>query len=179
MIAMALVCNPRLLIADEPTTALDVTIQAQILDLLRQLKSRYNMSILLITHDMGVAAEMADRVVVLYAGKVLEEGSVEQIFDDPHHPYTIGLLASIPGLEGERRARLHTIGGNIPNMTQSPGGCRFHPRCSFATDRCRSEEPPLKEIHSRYVACWHAEQVTAARAAAALLSVDGEEANHL
>jgi peptide/nickel transport system ATP-binding protein len=136
MIAMALVCQPKLLIADEPTTALDVTIQAQILDLLRQLKSRYNMSILLITHDMGVAAEMADRVIVLYAGKVMEEGTVEQIFDDPHHPYTVGLLASIPGLEGERGTHLHTIGGSIPNLTHLPGGCRFHPRCSFATEQC-------------------------------------------
>ena len=163
MIAMALVCQPKLLIADEPTTALDVTIQAQILDLLRQLKAEYNMSILLITHDMGVAAEMADRVVVLYAGKVMEEGTVEQIFDDPHHPYTIGLLASIPGLEGERGTRLHTIGGSIPNLTRLPGGCRFHPRCTFATEQCRREEPLLRHVNGHSVACWQAEQVTATR----------------
>jgi oligopeptide/dipeptide ABC transporter ATP-binding protein len=161
MIAMALVCNPKLLIADEPTTALDVTIQAQLLDLLRQLKSRYNMSLLLITHDMGVTAEMADRVVVLYAGKIMEEGTVEQIFNDPHHPYTIGLLASIPGLEGERGTRLHTIGGNIPALTHLPGGCRFHPRCSFATEQCQHQEPSLRELNGRSVACWQAEKVVA------------------
>ncbi|HEY4388374.1 MAG TPA: ABC transporter ATP-binding protein, partial [Ktedonobacteraceae bacterium] len=161
MIAMALVCNPKLLIADEPTTALDVTIQAQLLDLLRQLQSQSNMAILLITHDMGVTAEMADRVVVLYAGKIMEEGMVEQIFDHPHHPYTIGLLASIPGLEGERGTRLHTIGGSIPALTDLPGGCRFHPRCSFATERCQREEPSLRTVNGRNVACWRAEEVAA------------------
>ncbi len=162
MIAMAIVCNPRLLIADEPTTALDVTIQAQILGLLRELKLRNNMSLLLITHDMGVAAEMADRVVVLYAGKVMEEGAVEDIFDHPRHPYTIALLASIPGVEGEREARLHTIAGSIPNLTQVFRGCRFHPRCSFTTDRCRTEEPPMLARNSHHAACWNMDEVEAA-----------------
>jgi oligopeptide/dipeptide ABC transporter ATP-binding protein len=161
MIAMALACNPQLLIADEPTTALDVTIQAQILDLLRQLKSTYHMSLLLITHDMGVAAEIADRVVVMYAGKVVEEGSVQHLFKTPHHPYTIGLMASIPSLDGDRQERLYTIGGSIPSLAHLPGGCRFHPRCSFATDRCRGEEPPLRKINDGAVACWHAEEVVA------------------
>jgi oligopeptide/dipeptide ABC transporter ATP-binding protein len=161
MIAMALACNPQLLIADEPTTALDVTIQAQILDLLRQLKSTYHMSLLLITHDMGVAAEIADRVVVMYAGKVVEEGTVQHLFKTPHHPYTIGLMASIPSLDGDRQERLYTIGGSIPSLAHLPGGCRFHPRCSFATDDCRSEEPPLRKINAGAVACWHAEEVAA------------------
>jgi len=162
MIAIALACNPRLIIADEPTTALDVTIQAQILDLLRKLKQEFNMSILLITHDMGVAAEMADRIVVMYAGKVVEEGTVYQIFDQPHHPYTAGLLASIPGLEGERGGRLHTIKGSIPNIANLPKGCRFHPRCEFATEACRTQEPPMRVLDGRRVACWHVEDVVAA-----------------
>jgi peptide/nickel transport system ATP-binding protein len=161
MIAMALACNPRLLIADEPTTALDVTIQAQILDLVRQLKKEFGMSILLITHDMGVAAEMADHIVVMYAGKVVEYGTVFQLFDQPHHPYTIGLLASIPGLEGERGGHLHTIKGNIPSVTKLPGGCRFHPRCPFATEECTKAEPPLQNFGGQMVACWHAEKVAA------------------
>lgn len=161
MIAMALACNPKLLIADEPTTALDVTIQAQILDLLRDLKQRFHMAILLITHDMGVAAEMADRVVVMYAGRVMEEGGVNDIFDLPEHPYTQGLLASIPGLEGERGGRLHSIEGSIPSLAHLPSGCRFHPRCPFATQQCQQEEPLLREVRGHRVACWHAEQVAA------------------
>ncbi|MGE5676100.1 MAG: ABC transporter ATP-binding protein [Mycobacterium leprae] len=161
MIAIALACNPKLLIADEPTTALDVTIQAQILDLLRELKSKLKMSILLITHDMGVAAEMADRVVVMYAGKVVEEGTVEQLFDQPHHPYTAGLLASIPGLEGDRSGKLHTIPGSIPNVANLPKGCRFNPRCPFATEECRTAEPPLREVNGRLVACYHSEKLVA------------------
>jgi oligopeptide/dipeptide ABC transporter ATP-binding protein len=165
MIAMALACNPQLLIADEPTTALDVTIQQQILELLRELKATYHMAILLITHDMGVAAEIADRVVVMYAGKVMEEGTAQALFTTPRHPYTIGLMASIPGLEGERRTRLHTIGGSIPRLDHLPSGCRFHPRCTFATDRCRREDPPLRQIGQISVACWHAERVAEMRAA--------------
>lgn len=159
MIAMALACNPRLLIADEPTTALDVTIQAQILDLLRHLKAELNMSILLITHDMGIAAEMADRVVVMYAGKVAEEARVNQLFDQPLHPYTAGLLASIPGLEGERGGRLHTIQGSIPNIARMPSGCRFHPRCPYATPDCRMREPDLRAVNGRHAACWYAEEI--------------------
>lgn len=159
MIAMALACNPRLLIADEPTTALDVTIQAQVLDLLRRLKQEFNMAIMLITHDMGVAAEMADRIIVMYAGRVVEEATTLQIFDQPHHPYTAGLLASIPGLEGERGGRLHTIPGSIPNIVNLPQGCRFHPRCPYATEECRKTEPPLRGVNGRNVACWHSEKI--------------------
>jgi peptide/nickel transport system ATP-binding protein len=161
-IAMALVCRPELIIADEPTTALDVTVQAQILDLLRQLQSEMNTAILLITHDMGVAAEMADRIAVMYAGKMVEEGTVEQIFAQPHHPYTIGLLKSIPGFDGERGGELYTIRGTIPNLSRLPSGCRFHPRCPFATEQCRAEEPTLRDVGGgQMVACWHAEQVAA------------------
>nr|WP_206529700.1 ABC transporter ATP-binding protein [Brevibacillus sp. SYP-B805] len=159
VIAMALACNPELLIADEPTTALDVTIQAQILDLLQRLQKELGMSILLITHDMGVAAEMADRIAVMYAGTIVEEGTVAQIFDRPRHPYTVGLLRSIPGFEGERGVELYTIRGNIPNISQLPSGCRFHPRCPHAMERCRQEEPLLREVEGgQYVACWLEEE---------------------
>src|SRR5260370_41867809 len=139
MIAMALACNPKLLIADEPTTALDVTIQAQILDLLQDMKSRFGMSIMLITHAMGVVAEVAQRVVVMYAGKVVEEASVEQLFANPRHPYTQGLIRSIPRLDlaAIRKTRLQTIAGAVPKLIDPPAGCRFAPRCSFATDECR------------------------------------------
>lgn len=158
MIAMALSSDPKLLIADEPTTALDVTIQSQILNLLQDLKEKLSMSILLITHDIGVAAEMSDRVVVMYAGKVLEEGSVYEIFRSPFHPYTKGLLRSIPTTDGERRKRLESIKGSIPTITNMPAGCRFNPRCDFATDKCRQEEPPIQVIaNSRKIACWHYE----------------------
>jgi peptide/nickel transport system ATP-binding protein len=170
MIAVALACRPKLLIADEPTTALDVTIQAQILDLLRSLKERLQMSILLITHDMGVAAEMADRIIVMYAGKIVEEAPTAELFDHPLHPYTIGLLASIPGYEGERGdrwergARLHTIRGTIPNIANMPPGCRFHPRCPYATAECQAAAPPLVERSGHRVACFHVEQVLEGRA---------------
>lgn len=160
VIAMALACNPAMLIADEPTTALDVTVQAQILDLLRRLQHELDMSILLITHDMGVAAEMADRIAVMYAGTIVEEGTVERIFDEPRHPYTIGLLQSIPGFEGERGGELYTIRGTIPSITQLPSGCRFHPRCPYAIDKCRKEEPVLREVvMGQQVACWLHEEV--------------------
>lgn len=159
MIAIALACKPKLLIADEPTTALDVTIEAQILSLLNELKEKMNMSIILITHDMGVAAEVADRIVVMYAGKIVEQGTVYQIFDEPTHPYTKGLLQSIPLDKGPRQKRLYSIKGSIPNLDQLPKGCRFHPRCEFATDKCRSVEPPLQEGNGREVACWNYEQV--------------------
>lgn len=155
VIAIALACRPELLIADEPTTALDVTVQAQILDLLRSLQEEIGMSILLITHDMGVAAEMADRIAVMYAGAIVEEGSVEEIFANPGHPYTLGLLQSIPGLEGERGKELYTIKGNIPALGQLPTGCRFHPRCPHAMDICRSEEPGSFKIGEDHQAlCW-------------------------
>lgn len=155
VIAIALACSPELLIADEPTTALDVTVQAQILDLLQRLKRELGMSILLITHDMGVAAGMADRIAIMYAGTIVEEGTVEEIFDQPLHPYTRGLLQSIPGLEGERGGELYTIQGNIPSIKHLPSGCRFHPRCPNAFDRCVHQEPALVELRPDHQgACW-------------------------
>lgn len=155
VIAIALACDPELLIADEPTTALDVTVQAQILDLLRKLQAELGMSILLITHDMGVAAEMADRVAVMYAGAIVEEGPVEEIFNQPSHPYTVGLLQSIPGFEGERGGELYTIQGTIPPIGQLPTGCRFHPRCPHATEVCRQKEPPEFRIGADHrTSCW-------------------------
>jgi len=145
MIAMALACRPRLLIADEPTTALDVTVQAQILDLLRELQEETGMSIILITHDLGVVAEMADEVAVLYAGKVAERTSARALFEDPQHPYTLGLLGSVPRLD-EERERLLAIEGAVPPPFAFPEGCRFHPRCPFAIGPCREGQPPLREI---------------------------------
>ncbi len=163
MIAMALSCNPRVLIADEPTTALDVTIQAQILDLMRDLQDKFGTAIVLITHDMGVVAENADRVVVMYAGRKVEEAPVDDLFDRPGHPYTRGLLGSIPNVEvaahaGPGRARLAEIKGMVPSLARLPQGCTFAPRCGFATDRCRAEYPKLEEYRpAHFVACWHAE----------------------
>ena len=155
MIAMALACNPKLLIADEPTTALDVTIQAQILDLIRDLRSEMDMSIILITHDLGVVAETADRVIVMYAGKIVEEASTIDLFESPQHPYTEGLLNSIPKIE-ERRDRLHVIRGMVPHPLRMPQGCRFNPRCPYAVDKCRETEPELLELnHSHKVSCWY------------------------
>jgi oligopeptide/dipeptide ABC transporter ATP-binding protein len=142
MIAIALACNPKLLLADEPTTALDVTIQAQILDLLRSLQEEFGMAIVMITHNMGVVAECADRVLVMYAGKIVEEAPVDRLFDRPLHPYTEGLLASIPSLEEERR-RLRTIPGTLPSLAQLPPGCRFAPRCPYAMPDCSRTTPPL------------------------------------
>ncbi len=142
MIAMALACNPKLLIADEPTTALDVTIQAQILDLMRRLRQEFGMSIIIITHDLGVVAEMADRVAVMYAGNIVETADVRSLFRDPHHPYTEGLLRSIPRLD-QGRGRLHVIPGQVPNMLELPQGCRFQDRCSYVRPACRESEPEL------------------------------------
>jgi peptide/nickel transport system ATP-binding protein len=164
MIAMALSCHPKLLIADEPTTALDVTIQAQILDLLQDMKARFGMSIMLITHAMGVVAEVAQRVVVMYAGKVVEEAPVERLFADPRHPYTQGLIRSIPRVDkvGSGKTRLQTIAGTVPKLIAPPPGCRFAPRCSFATDECRAAQPDLRELGPGHkVACIHAEQTGA------------------
>ena len=155
MIAMALSCNPKLLIADEPTTALDVTIQAQILRLMKQLKKEIGMAIMLITHDLGVVAEMAQRVIVMYAGKIVEEAPVISLFRKPLHPYTSGLLASIPQLDVEKK-RLHVIKGTVPNLADMPGGCRFNPRCPYADDKCRTTEPDLCEVEDgRKVRCWY------------------------
>jgi oligopeptide/dipeptide ABC transporter ATP-binding protein len=162
MIAMALSCNPKVLIADEPTTALDVTIQAQILDLMRELQETFGTAIILITHDMGVVAENADRVVVMYAGRKVEEASAAELFDNPGHPYTKGLLGSIPHLDevarsGQRRQRLNEIKGLVPSLFNLPPGCPFAPRCGLATDRCREAPPPLEEHRpGHFIACWHA-----------------------
>ncbi len=155
VIAMALACNPALLIADEPTTALDVTIQAQILDLLRSLQRELGMAILLITHDLGVIAEMCDEVVVMYSGRIAEQGPVEKIFARPAHPYTRGLLSAIPRLEAERKSRLATIPGLVPTLAEMPTGCRFANRCPLATNAC-AMQPPLETLSAGHtVACWH------------------------
>jgi peptide/nickel transport system ATP-binding protein len=148
MIAMALACKPQLLIADEPTTALDVTIQAQILELLAEMKQTFGMAIMLITHAMGVVAENAQRVVVMYAGKVVEEAPVGELFANPRHPYTQGLIRSIPRVDAQAqgRVRLAQIPGTVPSLLRPPPGCRFAPRCSFAMDACRAAEPPLREM---------------------------------
>ena len=145
--------DPKILIADEPTTALDVTVQAQILDLMNKLKKEYNTTVILITHNMGVVAEMADRVAVMYAGKIVEIGSVDQIFKNPLHPYTKGLLRAVPNPLAKIE-RLEAIPGTVPNLITPPKGCRFHPRCPYATERCRSEVPKLKELEpGHFVAC--------------------------
>jgi oligopeptide/dipeptide ABC transporter ATP-binding protein len=165
MIAMAVSCDPKVLIADEPTTALDVTIQAQILDLIRELQDRLSTAVILITHDMGVVAENADRVVVMYAGRKVEEASAKELFERPGHPYTRGLLGSIPNLEvaahtNARRARLNEIKGMVPSLANLPQGCTFAPRCGFATAECRAAYPPLAQHRAgHWVACWHAERL--------------------
>lgn len=154
MIAMALACNPKLLIADEPTTALDVTVQAQILDLMKELKTKINSSVMLITHNLGVVAETCQRVIVMYAGKIVEEGSVFQIFEEPKHPYTRGLLKSMPSL-GKKQERLESIQGVVPNPLNMPKGCRFAPRCSRAMDICKVSEPDITVLgEERTVRCF-------------------------
>ena len=155
MIAMALICNPRLLIADEPTTALDVTIQAQILDLMRKLKKELGMSIMLITHDLGVVAEMADYVVVMYAGKIVEKGPVDDIFEHPTHPYTVGLLKAKPVIgKTEHNKRLYSIPGQVPNPIDMPENCYFNERCEYCIEQCKKQVPELKEISpGHFVAC--------------------------
>ena len=156
MIAMALSCDPKLLIADEPTTALDVTIQAQILDLIYKLRDEFNMAVLLITHDLGVVSEVADRVVVMYCGQVVEEGEKFEIFERPLHPYTLGLLNSIPRLEDESSERLYMIKGSVPNPLDMPAGCPFSDRCDRCTERCRTERPELTTVPgtTRRVRCF-------------------------
>jgi peptide/nickel transport system ATP-binding protein/oligopeptide transport system ATP-binding protein len=159
MIAMALSCNPAVLIADEPTTALDVTIQAQILDLLRQLQAQTHMSILIITHDLGVVAEIADEVCVMYASRIVERADVNELFAHPLHPYTQGLFRSMPRL-AQRKTRLDVIPGTVPNPLQFPTGCKFHPRCPLGSQdrQCQTLDPPLKEVRpGHWVACWKAE----------------------
>jgi len=155
MIAMALACQPKVLIADEPTTALDVTIQAQILELVKDLRKDQGMGIIWITHDLGVVAGIADRVIVMYAGKIVEHAPVRELFKDPRHPYTRALLAAMPGIEIEREGRLHSIGGQPPSLTSKPASCSFAPRCEHAFGRCRDECPPLVEVSgSHQAACW-------------------------
>ncbi len=153
VIAMALALNPKLLIADEPTTALDVVVQAQIMNLLKRLKKELNMSLILISHDLSIIAEMADKVAIMYAGKIVELGRAEDIFLNPKHPYTSGLISSVPRLRGEKK--LTWIPGQPPDLISPPPGCRFHPRCPECMDVCRKEEPPMIEVEpGHYVACW-------------------------
>jgi oligopeptide transport system ATP-binding protein len=155
MIAMALSCNPKLLLADEPTTALDVTIQAQILEILARLSSEFKTAVIIITHNLGVVARYADRVNVMYAGKIVESGSAREIYGQPRHPYTLGLLRSVPRLDEARRDKLVPIEGLPPDLANIPPGCSFYPRCSYHIDRCRQEEPPLMLVDGKhYAACW-------------------------
>jgi len=160
MIAMALSCRPKLILADEPTTALDVTIQAQILELLRDLSQRFGVAMLIITHNLGVVARYADRVNVMYAGKVIERGTARQIYHDPRHPYTLGLLRSVPRLDLPRKARLDPIEGQPPDLVRLPPGCPFAPRCKFAIPRCAEDVPPLMPVGDDHLsACWVAESL--------------------
>jgi peptide/nickel transport system ATP-binding protein len=162
MIAMALACRPALLIADEPTTALDVTIQAQILALIVDLQQRLGTGLILITHDLGVVAQTAQRVIVMYAGKKVEEATVEALFENPRHPYTRGLMASMPEVisqDTRADARLTEIPGMVPSLTNLPPGCAFAPRCTLAIDRCRAEYPPLQDFDGHLAACWRADEL--------------------
>jgi oligopeptide/dipeptide ABC transporter ATP-binding protein len=171
MIAMALACNPSLVLADEPTTALDVTIQAQILELMKDLSRRLGVAMLMITHNLGVVARYADRVNVMYAGKIIERGTAREIYANPRHPYTLGLLRSVPRLDEPRRSRLAPIDGQPPDLTRLPGGCSFLPRCAFRVERCATDRPALRGVGQNgaadhVAACWEAERVareTAAR----------------
>jgi oligopeptide/dipeptide ABC transporter ATP-binding protein len=160
MIAMALSCSPQLLIADEPTTALDPTIQAQILDLIRQIRKEISMSVMYITHDLGVVAETCDRVMVMYAGRIVEKADVAELFTKPSHPYTQGLLKAIPRLNAKRE-RLYVIKGMVPHFAEMPVGCSFHPRCPYAYDRCVEEKPTLRKIEEGHLAaCWKIQGTT-------------------
>ncbi len=155
MIAMALACNPSLILADEPTTALDVTIQAQILELMQDLSRRLGVAMLIITHNLGVVARYADRVNVMYAGKIIERGTAREIYGNPRHPYTLGLLRSVPRLDEPKREKLAPIQGQPPDLTRLPPGCSFAPRCAYAIERCRAERPPLEAVEDGHLsACW-------------------------
>ncbi len=162
MIAMAISCNPTLLIADEPTTALDVTIQAQILDLIRNLMETLGMTMVLISHDLGIIARIAKYAAIMYAGKIVEKATVKTLFHRPRHPYTVGLLKSAPRPDREGKHRLETIAGSVPNLLKLPPGCSFQPRCSYAQDRCKNEEPPLFSVgdDQHLSACFFADKVT-------------------
>jgi oligopeptide/dipeptide ABC transporter ATP-binding protein len=163
MIAMALACDPALILADEPTTALDVTIQAQILELMRDLSRRLRVAMLIITHNLGVVARYADRVNVMYAGKIVEQGTARELYANPRHPYTLGLLRSVPRLDEPRRARLEPIEGQPPDLSRLPPGCPFEPRCAWRVQRCTVELPPLRPVGAAHVsACWEAERLAAA-----------------
>ena len=155
MIAMGLSCNPSLLIADEPTTALDVTIQAQIIDLVKRLREQIWMSLIWITHDLGVVAGLAERVIVMYAGSIVEDALVDDLYGNPRHPYTKALLRSLPRIDGKREAKLDTIEGLPPDLLGLPKGCAFAPRCEFALDKCREDIPVLEEVESKHrISCW-------------------------
>jgi oligopeptide/dipeptide ABC transporter ATP-binding protein len=160
MIAMALACQPALILADEPTTALDVTIQAQILELMKDLSRRLGVAMLIITHNLGVVARYADRVNVMYAGRIVERGTAREIYRDPRHPYTRGLLRSVPRLDEPRRSKLDPIPGQPPDLSRLPGGCAFAPRCAFAIDRCRAEAPELEPVAAEHLSsCWLAKEL--------------------
>jgi oligopeptide/dipeptide ABC transporter ATP-binding protein len=163
MIAMALCCEPKLIIADEPTTALDVTIQAQILELMKDLTRRLGVALIIITHNLGIVARYADRVNVMYAGKIIERGTAHDIYHDPHHPYTLALLRSVPRMDQPRRARLDPVPGQPPDLTRLDAGCSFRPRCGFAVARCADEFPPLEQAGGggHIAACWEAGKVAA------------------
>ncbi len=167
MIAMALACNPALILADEPTTALDVTIQAQILELMKSLSRRLGVAILMITHNLGVVARYADRVNVMYAGKIVERATARELYANPRHPYTLGLLRSVPRLDEPRRAKLQPISGQPPDLSRLPAGCSFAPRCAYVIERCRHETPPLDPVTPDHVsACWLARDLPTAAAVA-------------
>ena len=160
MIAMALSCNPRLIIADEPTTALDVTIQAQILELMQELSKQYGTAMIIITHNLGVVARYANRIIVMYAGNIIETGSSEEIFHNPRHPYTLGLLNSVPRLDQAMKVSLDPIQGLPPDLVDLPPGCSFAPRCPYVIDKCTQETPPLidhSDVHT--AACWRHEEL--------------------
>lgn len=167
MIAMALACNPKILIADEPTTALDVTIQAQIMELIVRLNEQLNMGVMLITHDLAVVAQTCSRVIVMYLGQIVEEADVLTLFDHPCHPYTEGLMRSIPCMEGDRTKPLYMIPGTVPLLSQIPTGCRFAPRCAYATERCRQETPQLTPVSDKQsVRCFRAAELAQKEATA-------------
>ena len=170
MIAMALACQPSLILADEPTTALDVTIQAQILELMKSLSRKFGVAMLMITHNLGVVARYADRVNVMYAGRIIEQGTARAIYTRPRHPYTLGLLRSVPRLDEPRRARLDPIEGQPPDLTRLPPGCAFAPRCPLRVERCFAEVPPLRPVggDGRVSACWEAERLSGAPVSPAL-----------
>jgi len=159
LIAMALACQPSLLIADEPTTALDVTIQAQILELMTDMKQKLNMGVIMITHDLGVVAEVCERVAVMYLGQVIEESGVNELFSTPLHPYTKGLIRSVPQIDGDRSKKLHVIEGIVPSLRNVPVGCRFAPRCPHADELCTTQAPTLEDVGGRKIRCWHYERI--------------------